>query len=167
MSTTPELFKDFARYNAWANDQILNWLFAQPEELLERETPSSFPTLRLTLLHIWDAQDIWMRRLQGREATNFPSAQFKGSLQEIKTGLQANSAQFSDMIQQCPDPFFSGHIRYKNSKGTEFSTANAEVILHCMQHGTYHRGQIVTMARSLGITDPPQTDYIAFVRVRK
>jgi uncharacterized damage-inducible protein DinB len=31
--------------------------------------------------------------------------------------------------------------------------------MHCMNHSTYHRGQIVTMGRNLGFTDAPMTDY--------
>jgi len=32
--------------------------------------------------------------------------------------------------------------------------------MHVINHGTYHRGQIITMARSLGVTHGiPKTDY--------
>jgi len=33
-----------------------------------------------------------------------------------------------------------------------------------MNHGTFHRGQLVTMGRSLGLTDPPKTDFIHYLR---
>jgi uncharacterized damage-inducible protein DinB len=36
--------------------------------------------------------------------------------------------------------------------------------MHVFNHGTYHRGQLVTMLRQVGVTEIPQTDYIAFVR---
>lgn len=164
--TLPELLKDYARYNTWANEQLLNWLFSKPLELLEREIASSFPSLRLTLLHIWDAEIIWLQRLMGLTATTFPSAQFQGSAQDLKSGLLANSQDFFEFTQQCPEPFFQQSITYQNSKGATFNTPNTEVILHCLQHSTYHRGQLVTMARGLGLTDPPSTDFITYVRLR-
>ena len=165
--TLPNILKDFARYNAWANEQILNWLFSKPLDLLDRETSSSFPTLRLTLMHIWGAQEIWMQRLKGQETPIFPSENFQGSLQDLKTGLMANSQSFADFTEQSPEPFFQAAISYQNSRGEKFHTPNSEVLLHCLQHSTYHRGQIVTMARGLGLTDPPPTDYIFYVRIRK
>lgn len=161
------LLKDYGQYNAWANHNILNWLYAKPLELLEKEVPSSFPSLRLTLLHIWDAEKIWMRRLQGLDATSFPSHNFTGTLIDLKNDLLANSEAFSAFLQDAPDAFFQQQIHYTNTKGQEFTTANAEVIQHCIQHSTYHRGQIVTMARGLGLTDPPSTDFTTYVRNRE
>ena len=34
-----------------------------------------------------------------------------------------------------------------------------EYFQHLIIHGTYHRGQIVTIGRNIGITDAPMTDY--------
>ena len=40
--------------------------------------------------------------------------------------------------------------------------ARYEFIQHMINHSTYHRGQLVTMGRVLGITDAPGTDYNFF-----
>lgn len=43
------------------------------------------------------------------------------------------------------------------------SLSRFEYIMHVINHGTFHRGQIVTMARTLGITQGiPATDYNIF-----
>ena len=43
------------------------------------------------------------------------------------------------------------------------SLSRYEYIVHVVNHGTFHRGQIVTMARNLGITEGiPPTDYNIF-----
>lgn len=161
----PVLLKNYCRYNCWANEQIINWLFEKPGELLEQPIASSFSSLRLTLLHIWDAELIWMNRLRGIPATSFPSDTFSGTLEILKKSLLANSETLADFVSNRPDEFFQQQISYQNTKGKQFTTPNSEVLLHCIQHSTYHRGQLVTMARSLGLTDPPQTDYIAYVRL--
>ena len=36
---------------------------------------------------------------------------------------------------------------------------NFEYIMHYANHSTYHRGQVITIGRSLGFTDAPMTDY--------
>lgn len=39
----------------------------------------------------------------------------------------------------------------------------ADIILHVFNHATYHRGQLITMGRQVGLTLPPRTDYIYFL----
>jgi uncharacterized damage-inducible protein DinB len=39
-----------------------------------------------------------------------------------------------------------------------------DVFLHVLNHGTYHRGQLVNMLRQLGIEKIPQTDFIVWSR---
>lgn len=160
------VLKDYARYNVWANERVIQWLKSKPANLLEQETPSSFPTLRATVLHIWAAQDAWLQRLRGIPSGPFLANTFSGTTDDLFTGFAKQTREFDVFLEQCPDDFFQQSIAYKNSLGQPFQNANAEVILHCLQHSTYHRGQLVTMGRSLGLTDPPQLDYIAYVRIR-
>ena len=54
-------------------------------------------------------------------------------------------------------------LTYKNSKGIQFSSYS-ETILHCINHSTYHRGQIITMLRQLGQNNLLSTDYITYCR---
>ena len=42
----------FARYNQWANNKIVNLLTTQAPEFIEKEIPSSFPTIKKTILHL-------------------------------------------------------------------------------------------------------------------
>ncbi|MCW3088046.1 MAG: hypothetical protein JWQ78_1432, partial [Sediminibacterium sp.] len=40
-----------------------------------------------------------------------------------------------------------------------------EILLHLFNHGTYHRGQLVTLLRQVGVEEIPRTDYIEFSRL--
>ncbi len=158
------LMKDYVAFNVWANALFVNWLKSKPLELMDREVPSSFPSLRGTLLHIWSAQDIWLHRLQGASPTYLISATFQGSNTELMDGLMQNSAAFRDFIGSRDSSYFSQKIGYNHTTGIPYEQYTTEIIQHCMQHSTYHRGQIVTIARNLGLTDPPKSDYIGYVR---
>ena len=160
------LLQDYAIYNHWANSRIVDWLQTQPAGLLEQEMPSSFPSLKLTLLHIWGAEDVWLRRLQGSSPVRFISADFKGNLEELFSGFLRRSAEFRDFLGAQTPGYFEQSTSYTHTSGTPFTQRNAEIILHCLQHSTFHRGQLITMARNLGITDVPHTDYILYVRER-
>jgi uncharacterized damage-inducible protein DinB len=160
------LLKDYCAYNVWANKLVVNWLRHKPIEVLEREVPSSFPSLRATLLHIWAAEDIWLNRLKGVSPAEFVSESYTGGTPEMLDWLIQNSELFENFVQRQSEEFFSNTSVYKHTNGQSYEQYNSEIILHCMQHSTYHRGQIVTIARNLGLVDPPKTDYVAYVRLR-
>jgi uncharacterized damage-inducible protein DinB len=46
-------------------------------------------------------------------------------------------------------------------------SAQYEMLAHVFNHNTYHRGQLITMLRQVGVTDLPQTDLIFFYRQTK
>ena len=164
--TLDALLKDYAHFNAWANRRLVDWLQAQPVELLERETPSSFPSLKLTFLHIWSAEKVWMERLQRVPILNFLALTFSGSSEEVCAGLLANTEVLAQHINAQDIAYFDEYCDFRLLNGTEDRRQRFEMILHCLQHSTYHRGQIVTMARALGLTDPPNTDYMGYLRSR-
>jgi uncharacterized damage-inducible protein DinB len=161
------LLKDYCAYNLWANELIVNWLKPNPAELLEHEVPSSFPSLRTTLMHIWAAEDVWLNRLKALSPTEFISETYVGSNGELFDHLLQNSELFKNFVLRQSDDFFSNTTQYKHTSGKNYEQYNSEIILHCMQHSTYHRGQIVTIARNLGLNTPPKTDFIEYVRQRQ
>ncbi len=164
--TLESLIKDYAAFNLWANTETVNWLKTKPLELMEREMPSSFPTIRDTLLHIWGAEEIWLERLRLVPPTTFLSQRFTGTVEDVFVGILKSSETFAAYVQDLPDADFQEICSFKLLNGTEDSRSRAKMIHHCMNHSTYHRGQIVTMARNFGLTDPPSTDYMKYVRLR-
>ncbi len=164
--TLDTLLKDYANFNLWANRRLVDWLQQYPVELMDRETPSSFPTLKATLLHIWAAEKIWMERLQQLPPEPFLGLTFTGSAEAVCDGLLENGAVLAKYVQAQTSAYFDELCEFRLLDGTEDRRQRSEMLLHCLQHSTYHRGQLVTMGRALGITNPPKTDYIVYVRLR-
>ena len=163
--TTKTLFVNYATYNLWANSTLVDWLRSKPLELMEREIPSSFPTIKQTLLHMWGAEDIWLQRLKGISVTQFLSERFQGSTTDVFDGLIDVSTEFLAYVEALSDEDFEKQCPFRLLNGTEDSKPRIYMIHHCMNHATYHRGQIVTMARNFGLSDPPSTDYIRYLRM--
>lgn len=163
--TLSSLLKSTTRYNHWANSQMVQWLQSKPAELLLQEIPSSFPTLKDTMVHIWGAEEIWLERLSEVPTSPFLSLRFQGSLEEVFEGWVKKSGEFAAFVESLDDAALDHICPFKLLNGTEDARPRHYMIHHCMNHSTYHRGQIVTMARSLGLTDPPSTDYIKYVRI--
>ena len=158
------LLNSYCAYNVWANKAIIEVLGRISPELVDKHMGGSFPTIRKTIYHIWDAQVIWLTRLQGSSPTNWPSADFDDDFAGYDLYFLQQSEDFARYISTRPDQFFEDMCFYQALNGTEYQSRHADIILHCMNHGTYHRGQIINYLRAMGITDLPHTDYIFYCR---
>jgi uncharacterized damage-inducible protein DinB len=159
-----QIYVDYARYNLWANQRLVEVFSSKPEELTEKNIVSSFPSVKLTLLHIWDAELIWLKRLQGISLNQFPSKTFQGEIQQVYEGMLSNSQDFLYFVEKQEEAFFGQTLSFKTISYGEQSQKAGEMIHHCLNHSTFHRGQLVMMARQLGLNEIPPTDLIYFLR---
>ncbi len=84
---------------------------------------------------------------------------FAGLVAQSETlAAYAQSLNVESLQEQCP---FS--IPYVG----DFVRPRFEMIQHTVNHSTYHRGQIVTIGRNVGLTDAPMTDYMFYLLMAK
>lgn len=157
-----ENFSRYINYNIWANKAIADFL-SDKEEILDKEVISSFPTIRKTIFHIADAQHIWLSRMKGDSPNEWPS---KYMIPEDAIHAMMNtSIAFEEYCGSADDTFYCKRISFSALDGTIYEETNGNIIMHCMNHSTFHRGQLVTMFRQAGSTGKmPRTDLIAYLR---
>jgi uncharacterized damage-inducible protein DinB len=160
-----ETILKYAQYNIWANQRILNEILVAGEEKADKEIASSFPSVRKTLYHIYDAESIWLSRLRNENADWPASKNFSGTLNEFAVLMIEKSKKFVSYVVSLDEKTLAENFIYKNNAGKEFSNARFDSIFHCMNHSTYHRGQLVTMLRIAGHTHFETLDFIAYCRV--
>jgi uncharacterized damage-inducible protein DinB len=152
---------DFAAYNEWANTEFFNWLENLPDSIIEKETPSSFTTIKQTLAHMWGAEHGWLTALKREEWTRaYQGDAFQEDTKAIIQNFKQASETFTQYVLSLSQQELDAEIEGSDGKKIEA----AAIILHVINHASYHRGQIVTMARTLGVTNPPRTDYVYFIR---
>lgn len=159
--------RQLCAYNRWANDRMAGYLREAGEAVADEHQDSSFPTIRKTLYHIWDAQVIWYKRLTGEPISSWPSHHFNGTLNDALNALKENSDAFVRYAEQLAENAGETMIEYHALDGTAFHNTIEEIIMHVMNHGTYHRGQLITMLRNQGFTAVGSTDMIRFYRELK
>jgi uncharacterized damage-inducible protein DinB len=159
-----ELLIQLAGYHYWANQQLTDVIQQLPEEKKSQMVPSSFNSLLKTALHMWDAESIWWQRIKLSERILVPSENFTGTFQEVANQLLLQNKQWIEWISNAQEHMFQHEFIYLNSKKEQFKQPVYQVLVHIFNHGTYHRGQLVTMLRELGVEKIPQTDYIVWTR---
>ncbi len=152
------LLHEFADYDAWANARFVERLWREPDAMLDAPTPSSFPTLRKTLLHIRDAENAWTQRLLG-EPVRWPAADGVG----LDTVLPITE-RFVQLVKSYDEAELRSERVYHDLKGNRHASPAWRMILHALNHGTQHRGQLITMMRALGLDGIPANDLVVFQR---
>ena len=152
------LLQHFAAYNLWANKRFIDRLSALSGDALDRSVTSSFPSLRTTVLHIRDAEHVWWCRLSGVQP-NWPAEESK----EIGT-LLPHSVRLRDLLDGMSPHSLTKELGYPDLKGNMHHQPAWHMFLHCFNHGTQHRGQLITMMRMLELDDIPANDMVVYQR---
>jgi len=151
------IMSNYADYNLWVNQQFVNWLSPKSDELLYAEVPSSFSTIMKTLDHIWSTEEYWFSVIS---ETSLLEKKLESELskEEIFSGLLNSSKKLADFINSLSEEDLVKKVKIINP-WFECELPISDYLLQVINHGTYHRGQIVTMGRNIGITDASNTDY--------
>lgn len=163
-----QILLDYTRYNTWANARLIALLKTLDEDALDRDLGGSFPTVRETVFHIWGAESIWYQRLLMNEHITIPHENFEGDFADACTAWQSVSVQFTAFTEkQFDDRAFEHEFIYHTLKKERMKSKVWEALHHCMNHSTFHRGQLINYCRMLGLTKIPGTDQITFSREKK
>lgn len=158
-------FRTLFAYGDWATDRMLAAAEPLPEDQWTRDLGSSFPSLRDTLAHIVGAEWAWLRRWQGespRGAPDWKDTATAARLREVLRDVQAGRTRFLDGLRE-DDLRTVVHFTFLS--GTAGAQALGDLMMHVVNHSTYHRGQVATMLRQCGVV-PPSTDLYVFNLVR-
>ncbi|HVF82197.1 MAG TPA: DinB family protein [Flavisolibacter sp.] len=159
-----ELFVQYAAYNTWANGLLLATIEALPEGLQTTEVKSSFPSLYKTVLHLLDAESIWWQRIKLQEKITLPSENFTGNIKELSGLLLQQNKQWQEWTSTLNENGLQHEFIYMNSKKERFKQPVFQMLLHLFNHGTYHRGQMITILRQVGVEKIPATDFMVWSR---
>ncbi len=163
-----EIILQYTNYNVWANKRIIDLLQILTDDELDKELGGSFSTVRKTVYHIWGAESIWHQRLQMAEHILIPQDHFDGNFSEACMEWQKVSKQFIAFAdKQFDDRSFEHEFAYRALKNTPMKSKVWEALHHCMNHSTFHRGQLINYARMLGLTKIQSIDFITYCRERK
>ena len=158
------LLLNYLRYNHWANQKMCRYLSSLDIPAGDSGQGSLYETIRKIILHIADGEQTWLSRLNGENIPHMHNLDLEGSFHVICSLIIKNSNEFIDFIDAKDESFFKDSTDYINLKGKTFSQNNAEIILHAMNHSTFHRGQVINMLRNVGYTDQSASDFIMFLR---
>jgi uncharacterized damage-inducible protein DinB len=145
-------FLKLFQYNAWANDRVLGTLL--------RQNVHDHQMLSL-MGHVVAAQFLWLHRIKGLPA---PDVKLWGEYSLDLLILLAEKAgkEWLDYIVKTED--FNRELTYKNYVGDPYTNNVEMIMIHLVNHSSYHRAQVAMLLRQKGF-EPINTDFITYDRV--
>ena len=152
-------------YNAWADRRVLEAASALSAEQFTQPLGSSFSSVRDTLGHIYGVEWLWLERFQGRSPSAIPDAKRFEHVHQLKSSWVEFEPVLLSFVRGLTQEDLNRVMEYKTMKFGVYRNPLWQSMLHLVNHGTYHRGQITTMLRQLG-AQPILTDLMHFYRER-
>ena len=163
---TADEARELFAYCVWANGRAFDAVEALASERLTTTVASSFPSVRGTLGHIVAAEWVWLRRWLGESPSAMPAWASEASLPELRGQLAGVEADREQYLVTLSDADLARVVEYRTLAGKAYADPLAGLMRHLVNHSTYHRGQVATQMRHVGLV-PPTTDLIEYMRREK
>jgi uncharacterized damage-inducible protein DinB len=153
-----------ARYNAWANQLIFDAVAALPEGEATKERASLFKNMVHTLNHNYVIDLIWQAHLEGRDH-GFAARNTKDHppLADLSRKQQAVDAWYIAWSDGISDAALDETVRFTLIGGNPGAMTRGEILLHVINHTSYHRGFVADLFYQVPAR-PPTTDLPVYLR---
>ncbi len=154
-------YLDLFEYNRWANGQALDVASGVTAEQYITHVESSFTSLRATLQHMLAVEIIWLSRWEGHSLGDAPDFSTCHEVSKLGRLWQSFWNRQFGFLSALSDEDLARPIAIRTRGGIETVQTLGETLTHVVNHSTYHRGQVATIARQVGGT-PLTTDYFTY-----
>ena len=151
------------RFLSWATRLMIDAAKQMPQAEYEKDRGSSYGGIKGTMEHIFRADSVWFSRVAGKPFAKITDVPVPDTLDELAREWLTLLERFQERVAQLTPAQITYEVGYANSQGVEYRTQIWQIVLHLVNHSSYHRGQVITMMRQAGAT-PPGTDLIMFYR---
>ena len=115
-----------------------------------------------TLVHVFGADRLWLARLK-REAANIFLTDDDYRLTVLQNDWPALYRRWRDWADGLTDEAARAEVSYKDMRGNPYRQPLGQLLLHVVNHGTHHRGQVSGFLRAMGHV-PPKLDLVSYYR---
>jgi len=145
-------FLKLYQFNAWANKRVLGTMTNQ------RVNDQKILSI---MGHVVAAQFLWLNRIRGLPA---PAVKLWDDydLDQLNAMAAEAGRLWLEFVEKTDD--FDRELEYNNYVGDPYVNNVETIMIHLVNHASYHRGQIALLLRQQGF-EPINTDLITYDRV--
>lgn len=135
-----------ATYMAWADDVMLRNAEQLPEAELTAPRDALFKSIAGTFDHILVVSEIFQAHLEGRDHPH--RARHRSEtlpFPEVARRLREMNNRYVDLARSWTDAELAEMITFTFVGGGEGAMTREDILLHLVNHATYHRGFVSTL----------------------
>ena len=154
-----------ARYKAWADARLYDMLAGLPADALAAPSPIFAGSILRTLNHVYLMDVVWKSHLLGiphHLATRNPEA--APPFSELRDAQSDIDAWYIECAATMTPDVGNDVVQFTFIGGGEGSMRREDIVLHVVNHTTYHRGHVTAMLNQMGVVQPQATDLPVFLR---
>jgi uncharacterized damage-inducible protein DinB len=160
-----ETLQMLARYRMWADRLTFDAVAALPPGEATKERPTLFKTMIGTLNHNYVVDLIWQAHLEGRDhGFKARNLVLHEKLNELWTAQQKINEWYIKWSEAQSDETFGEIVDFTFVSGEKGAMTRGEMLLHVVNHATYHRGWIAEMFFQVPAKNPT-TDLPVFLGI--
>lgn len=153
--------EELFRFHRWRLKKISVLLRGIDSEAFSKQLNGSFGSLFIVLKHLVWAEKVWMGRVNPDDVAAMGLDE--QDIEEMLNEWDLISTKWSESVSDWKQEDFGQKINFFDSQGLKFEQSLFEIIIHLVDHSTYHIGQMMSTVRSFGF-EPVPTNYIHYLR---
>ena len=152
------------RYKAWADDLFLSALYPLPGAELTAARPIVFGSLIRTLNHAYQMDYVWQCHLLGKpHGLTTRNPDHCPEIEELIEGQRRLNAWYVNYADRIKEHELKERVEFEFIGGGAGRMRRRDILMHVVNHATYHRGHVAGMLYQLNVS-PPVTDFPVFLR---
>jgi uncharacterized damage-inducible protein DinB len=149
-------FSALFAYERWANRKVLEACRKLTADQFVAEPIPGWSSVRSTVYHIALAAELNLRSLTGEARDHVPAEADIATVEDMARLLEGVERRFEGLLPQLK-PEWLNVVLTLHAIGRTFTLPRWAILRHIVNHSTYHRGQIASKLKRLGV-EPPNTD---------
>ncbi len=158
MQLLPALAEMF-EHNYWARDRQLEACAALSQEQFLRQLGGSFPSLREVLAHLVAVEWLWLERWRGTSPSALIPLDEFPTLAAVTERWNAVEREMREYVAGLDEDELARPLSIVSTRGVQWTYPLWRMVVHLVNHQSYHRGQVTSMLRMLGV-QPPRIDFL-------
>ena len=156
--------RTLARYNQWADELMLTAVAALPPGEATKQRPTLFKNIVHTLNHVYVIDRIFQAHLEGRpHGYSARNTAEHPPLTELWRSQRMVDEWYVGWSDRVSERELGERVEFEFVGGGNGAMTRGEMLLHVVNHTTYHRGFAADLFHQVPAR-PPTTDLTVFLR---
>jgi len=155
MTITPDMLRTHLDYTGWASSRLVNAASQLTLDELTKDFGTADHSVLGTLVHVYAADRVWLGHIQGNLPARFIDPEKDMHLTVLQNEWPALLERWKQWAVTLTEESLAAKMSVKTMRGNFFETCVWQIVLHVVNHGAHHRGQVSGFLRAMGHTPPP------------